>query len=261
MSDNEALDNPDCTNAYWQTPKKREDLAHIKNSQNEELGIDALRAGFQTGEDGLHQLNSQRRDMDQAIQVVSYDAWIPNWERPNSRQQDPIPEADGDRAESRGTLRRSQKLGRSKKGSQSRSEEGRSTYQNTDSMYPDDMAVASCMGLPKKTDKRPNTPQQAQENSAPTPTPAPGLWNLAGAPPNRQRWSTSGECPPPWGAAPYHTCRRPLSEYRAYTCDFTLPRGKEWDRPESAPHMDEFRREPSPHCARSVTDMDLCDPN
>ncbi|KAJ8414637.1 hypothetical protein AAFF_G00038390 [Aldrovandia affinis] len=261
MSDNEALDNTDCANAYWQTPKKREDLAHIKN-QNEELGIDLLRAGFQMEEDGLCQLTTQRGEMEQTIQVVSYEAWIPNWERPNSRQQDPIAEADGERVEPRGTLRRAQKSGRAKKGAQTRPEEGRNTFQTNagplDSVFADDSLAASCMGLPKKPEKRPNTPQQAQENS--TPSPAPGVtdraWSGGGAASNRQRWSTSGESPVPWGAAPYHTCRRPLSEYRAYTCDFSLP------RPESAPYGRECPREPSPHCVtRSVTDVDLCDPS
>lgn len=126
--------------------------------------------------------------------------------------------------------------------------------------------MASCIGLPKKGEKRPNTPQQAQENAAPPCVlgagAVDGSWSGSGVPPNRQRWSTPGECPPPWGSsAPYHTCRRPLSEYRAYACDYTLPRGKDWDRPDSAPYESALRRgEPSPpRVARSATDMDLGD--
>ncbi|XP_036392412.1 uncharacterized protein LOC118782897 [Megalops cyprinoides] len=183
MSDNEALDNAECINTYWPSSKKREDLVHLRNNQNGELGMELLQAGFQMGDCGLRQLNNQR-EKEQATQVMSYDTWIPNWERPNSRQQDPA-------------------------------------------------------------EKRPNTPQRAQENSAPGPIPTDRGWAM-GVPPNRQRWSTSGEPPPPWGG-PYHTCRRPLSEFRAYTCDLTLPR------------PDSLAREPSPHCvARSITNADLC---
>ncbi|XP_061072570.1 uncharacterized protein LOC133107600 [Conger conger] len=252
MSDNEVLDNTDCVNAYWQTPKKREDLVHIRNSQNEELGMDLLRASFQRGEDGLHQLNPQRRGTEQTIQVLRSEAWVPSWERPSSTPQAPIPEP-------RGTQRRTQKSGRSKKGGQGVPEEGRNTFHSNgrpaDPMPGDDAAEASCVGL-KKGEKRPNTPQQAQENALPSCAPGPG------GPLNRQRWSTPGEGPPPWGSStPYHTCRRPLSEYRTYTCDYTLPRGKDWDRPDSAPYGNTLHRcdlSPPP-VARSATDTDLGD--
>ncbi|XP_064159336.1 SAM domain-containing protein SAMSN-1a [Anguilla rostrata] len=215
MSDNEVLDNTDCANAYWQTAKKREDVVHIKNSQNEELGLELLRASFQTGEDGLRQLNPHRRVAEQTIQqVMSYGAWSPGWEPQNSWQQDPTPEGDRERPEPRGTLRRAQKSGRSKKAGLGQRDKASSPFQTNghppDPIFGDDAAAASCMGLPKKAEKRPNTPQQAQESSAlscapgPTPSPTPGAaeraWSGPGAPPqNRQRWSTSGECPSPWG--------------------------------------------------------------
>ncbi|KAJ8340772.1 hypothetical protein SKAU_G00330630 [Synaphobranchus kaupii] len=224
---------------------------------------DGLRQLNPQRRDGPRQLSPQRREMEQAIQVMSYEAWIPNWERPKSRQQDPIPEGDregleprGEGLEPRGTLRKS---GRSKKGAQGQHEDAKSAFQTnghpSDPMF-GDVAASSCVGLPKKVEKRPNTPKQAQENSAPScaPGPVPGTadraWSVPGVPQNRQRWSTSGECPPPWGGTSYHTCRRPLSEYHTYTCDHTLPLG--------APHCSD----PSPpRLARSATDMDLGDPN
>ncbi|KAG5836791.1 hypothetical protein ANANG_G00232360 [Anguilla anguilla] len=235
MSDNEVLDNTDSANAYWQTAKKREDVVHIKNSQNEELGLELLRASFQTGEDGLRQLNPHRRVAEQTIQqVMSYGAWSPSWEPQNSWQQDPTPEGDRERPEPRGTLRRAQKSGRSKKAGPGQRDKASSPFQTN--------------GTSRKT------AILTRRSQVQTPGVA-------------QRWSTSASAPRPGGGggggASYHTCRRPLSEYRTYACDYTLPRAPDWDRPDSAPYGSSRHRSqpPAQRAARSATDADLGDLN
>uniref|UniRef100_A0A665V2U7 SAM domain, SH3 domain and nuclear localisation signals 1a n=1 Tax=Echeneis naucrates TaxID=173247 RepID=A0A665V2U7_ECHNA len=73
---------------------------------------------------------------------------------------------------------------------------------------------------------------------------------------HHQRWSNPGEGSPAWGAV-QHTCRRPLTEYRVYS--------HEWDARQQQVHEDgpkrDCRPQIPPKVPRSVTDVDLSEPN
>ncbi|GLD71911.1 uncharacterized protein AKAME5_002323500 [Lates japonicus] len=77
-----------------------------------------------------------------------------------------------------------------------------------------------------------------------------------------QRWSNPGESSPAWGTI-QHTCRRPLTEYRVYSHDFTAPNGKEWE--ERQQQDDSLKQDCKPQIPpkvpRSITDVDLSEPN
>ncbi|KAM6946325.1 uncharacterized protein FYW47_017429 [Aplochiton taeniatus] len=106
----------------------------------------------------------------------------------------------------------------------------------------------------------------AQENT--TPGRAMDMRHLPGGatPIHQQRWSNPAKSGPGWGAS-QHICRRPLTEYRAYTHDFTLPQEKDWDDQHQGVAQDgSLKREASPQVvpgrvARSVTEADLSNPN
>ena len=123
---------------------------------------------------------------------------------------------------------------------------------------------------PSKSDKRlylgKSSTLPAQENT--TPGRCAEMVNLPGGatPTHQQRWSNPGESSPAWGTI-QHTCRRPLTEYRVYSHEFSTPPGKEWDgrqQPEMT-QSDSLKRDRKPqippNVPRSVTEVDLSEPN
>ncbi|XP_066555658.1 SAM and SH3 domain-containing protein 1 isoform X2 [Amia ocellicauda] len=255
ISDNGALDSTDCNNAFWASSKNKEDLSNIKNCLNDEIVEDFLLSDFLNGEDRVRLLKD-RKAKELGPQVVSYEAWIPNWERSDNRQvqQDMAVDADEEGAESRGTLKRLQRLVRVKRSSLTSPEEGRNTYVTSahihDSVFMDDSPVISCIKLTKNPEKKPGKESQAPALGKDSSTDL--SWSSSQRA-YRPRWSNPTECPPPWDTS-YHTCRRPHLEYRVYGYDFTLPRAKDWDKFEYCDH-----ELPHPQFTRSATDVDLCD--
>ncbi|KAJ8394685.1 hypothetical protein AAFF_G00042850 [Aldrovandia affinis] len=150
-----------------------------------------------------------------------------------------IAEADEETGISMGTLKRIQKMVAVKKGS---TEEGRATAKTTghisDLALKDDSPVMSCIGLAKKPEKKPGKEASRQilkSNAAP---PVDQMWGSG-----HQSWSKPSEFTLPWPNS-YHTCHRP--EYRMYNYDFTLPRGKDWNKCEYLFHNPRLELSPPP---------------
>ncbi|TMS07666.1 SAM domain-containing protein SAMSN-1 [Larimichthys crocea] len=83
---------------------------------------------------------------------------------------------------------------------------------------------------------------------------------------HQQRWSNPGDRSPAWGTV-QHTCRRPLTEYRVYSHEFTAQHGKELDgRKQQGTAQDgNLKQDCKPQIPtkvpRSITDVDLSEPN
>ncbi|KAF3847937.1 hypothetical protein F7725_020965 [Dissostichus mawsoni] len=77
-----------------------------------------------------------------------------------------------------------------------------------------------------------------------------------------QRWSNPGESSPSWGSV-QHTCRRPLTEYRMFSPDFSTSPEKEWEegQQQEAAQGDSLKRDckpqTSPNVPRSMTGVNL----
>ncbi|XP_015197224.2 SAM and SH3 domain-containing protein 1 [Lepisosteus oculatus] len=254
-SDNEILDNTDCYNVLRQSSRKKEDVSNVKTYQPEEMVEDFLLGDFLSAGDRVHLLRDQWTK-DSSPQIVTYEAWIPSWEQSDigHLQQDMLGETEDEGAESKGTLRRLQRLVGVKKGCRSGAEEGRSVDTAgapvQDMVLLDDSPVISCIKLPRNPERKPSkeVQQPVQQSGSSTDQ----SWGSAQWP-GRSHWGGPGERPPPWDRA-YHTCHRPLPDHRLYGLDFTLPRAKDWDRLEYCGHG----RSP-PRFARSATDVDLRD--
>lgn len=76
-----------------------------------------------------------------------------------------------------------------------------------------------------------------------------------------QRWSNPGDMGPGWSGV-QHTCRRPLTEYRAFSQDLAAANGKEWEglQQQQGPGSD-CRAKVPPNVPRSITDVDLLEPD
>ncbi|XP_041750623.1 uncharacterized protein LOC121579791 isoform X2 [Coregonus clupeaformis] len=260
-SDNETLDNTD-TNVYWQSRREKQDFVHIKNNHNEEMGRGPCNRSVLAVEDRVEQLNSERREKDPTTQGVNFEAWNPNYEPPDSHQQNMTGDAEADLAESKGKLKRFQRLVKVKKGSQIGLDDGKtdSNCHLADSVFSNDSPVITCIGLGKKTDKKsskaaPPSPlkQQTKETNGKA---VEGPWSTGV---HDHHWGLT-EVPPPWDV-PYHTCHRPPGEPRNYGFDFTLPRATAWDRFESLVQELDSKQTPPvfshQRVIRSITDLDI----
>lgn len=83
---------------------------------------------------------------------------------------------------------------------------------------------------------------------------------------HHQRWSNPGDISPAWGTV-QHTCRRPLTEYRAYSQDLAASNGKEWEeRHQQGAAQDgslkqDCKSQIPLKVPRSITDVDLSELN
>ncbi|KAM3615497.1 uncharacterized protein V6R79_002993 [Siganus canaliculatus] len=250
-SDNEALaDNPSCNAAVWQPAKSREDLVHISNNHNEEMRKTKHRTETKDGR-GAHQSSTKKK------------------EKPHSSQS-----AQSGATDSKPAVKRSQKPAKKPAGKGGK-EGPKKSHSST--VHSPQCAASPPMGphyldVPYRSDKRPylgkSSTLPSQENATPgrcseTVT-LPG-----GATPthtHHQRWSNPGDGSPVWGTI-QHTCRRPLTEYRVYSHDFSTPHGKEWEgrQLQGTPQDGNLKRDCkpkiSPKVPRSITDVDLSEPN
>ncbi|KAL4647231.1 SAM domain-containing protein SAMSN-1-like [Arapaima gigas] len=243
-SDNEAKDSADCNNIYWQPTRKGDDLIHVRNDHREGKRKDLPRVEPKVGEGRGCQAASEKRK-GHITQVVNFDVWNVHQERPCSRQQNQlqVEEVGGEMTESRGENKKAQSAQRGKKGGQKSPRKSKSFIENhgdgPSSKCPAEHAAVSCISLARRPDKQDCRPSAYQPQE--TTVLAMDLRWSSGPPPSRQRWSS-----PPWGTT-HHTCCQPLTEYRIYTCDLTLPRHKNW----------ECQDPPAPRIIRSITDLDL----
>lgn len=126
------------------------------------------------------------------------------------------------------------------------------------------------LDIPYRSDRRlglgKSSTLPAQENA--TPGRCTETFTLPGGatPTHHQRWSNPGDVSPAWGAV-QHTCRRPLTEYRAYSQDLAASNGKEWEeRHEQGAGQDGSLKQGCKtkiplKVPRSITDVDLSEPN
>ncbi|XP_029526895.1 SAM domain-containing protein SAMSN-1b isoform X1 [Oncorhynchus nerka] len=260
-SDNETIDNTD-TNVYWQSLREKQDFVHIKNNDKEEMGQGPCQRSMLAVEDRVEQLNSERREKEPATQGVNFEAWNPNYEPPDSHQQNMTGDAEADMAESKGKLKRFQRLVKVKKGSQMGLDDGKtdSNCHLADSVFSNDSPVITCIGLGKKTEKKsskadPPSPQKQQTKET-NGKAVEGPWSTGV---HDHHWGLT-EFPPPWDV-PYHTCHRPPDEPRNYGFDFTLPRATAWDHFESLVQELDSKQTPPvfshQRVIRSITDLDI----
>ncbi|CDQ66053.1 unnamed protein product [Oncorhynchus mykiss] len=193
---------------------------------------------------------------------VNFEAWNPNYEPPDSHQQNMTGDAEADMAESKGKLKRFQRLVKVKKGSQMGLDDGKtdSNCHLADSVFSNDSPVITCIGLGKKTEKKsskadPPSPQKQQTKEA-NGKAVEGPWSTGV---HDHHWGLT-EFPPPWDV-PYHTCHRPPGEPRNYGFDFTLPRATAWDHFESLVQELDSKQAPPvfshQRVIRSITDLDI----
>ncbi|GAA6218330.1 uncharacterized protein LOC108898793 [Lates japonicus] len=247
-SDNETLDNPGCNTAVWQAARSREDLVHITNNHNEEMRKTKHRTETKGGK-GTHHSGTKKKEKLPSSQSVH---------------------VNGVATESKPTVKRSQKTAK-KPGGKSGKEGSKKNHSS--SVHSPPTAMSPPMGphyldVPYRSDRRPylgkSSTLPAQENT--TPGRCMDMASLpGGATPTHtyhQRWSNPGESSPAWGTI-QHTCRRPLTEYRVYSHDFTAPNGKEWE--ERQQQDDSLKQDCKPQIPpkvpRSITDVDLSEPN
>ncbi|CAB1349133.1 unnamed protein product, partial [Coregonus sp. 'balchen'] len=307
-SENGTLDHTaaGCNTALWLpakvSPEDDLDFVHIKNNQNEELVNPMLRTEVQAkatirtdvktkGGRGVCKSRIKKNEKPPTppippTQMVSYEGWAQNPDRPNSRQRDLIVHANREVAKPRVPIKRSPKPGNQKTGSQKtwkkgsakNGKEGAKKNQDTtrnkelrksptdNDTYAGPIPVIAGPYLDVVRRSAPGCESvlpSAQENA----TLAPGATELRtgpggpGAHPRNQRWSNPAENAQAWGTS-YHICRRPLTEYPVYAHDYTLPRAKDWDKHQGLAQYGSLKRDPSPQGVPiSVTDGDLCNPN
>ncbi|XP_019904974.2 SAM domain-containing protein SAMSN-1a isoform X1 [Esox lucius] len=282
-SENVTLDHSCADTTLWLPtkvpPEEDLDLVHIKNSQNEEMVRTEVQA--KSGRGHKSKTNEKPPTPPKPPNpVVSYEGWAQNPNRPNSRQRDLIVHASGEVAEPKGTNKRNQKAGSQKPGKKGGAKNGKEAKRNMDTTRHKELSTSAAnsdihgphpepahvIEGPYLDVVRRSAPgcesvqPSAQENASKTPR-AMELSSGPGAPARNQRWSNPAESTPSWGTS-YHICHRPLTEYRVYANDYTLPRTKDQERHQGPIHDGRLKRNTLLQgVSRSVTDVDLSDPN
>ncbi|XP_011481242.1 SAM domain-containing protein SAMSN-1 isoform X1 [Oryzias latipes] len=251
-SDNETLDNPVCNTAAWQPAKSQEDLAHVTNKHNEEVRRTKHRTETRGGKGATHSGTKKK-------------------EKPLLNPSVPT---NGVTTESKATVKRHHKTGKKAGGRSGKDVSKKShnprVHSPSGTMSPPlgpqflDVPYASrpdkrlylgkCSTLPSQENTTPG--RYADKVSLPG----------GATPTHHQRWSNPGDSSPAWSTI-QHTCRRPLTEYRAYSHDFSTLQAREW-KGSQQPAMSQDGslkrdREPQlpPKVQRSATQVDLLEPN
>ncbi|XP_032363040.1 SAM domain-containing protein SAMSN-1a isoform X1 [Etheostoma spectabile] len=250
--DNEKLDNPGCNIAIWQPAKSQEDLVHITNNHNEEMRKTKHRTETKEGK-GAHHSGTKKKE-----------------KLPSSQSA----HVNGVVTEFKPAVKRNQKTGK-KPGGKSGKEGSKKSHNFTVHSPPCTMSPPlgpHYLDMPYMSDRRPylgkSSTLPAQENA--TPGRCMDMVTLpGGATPThtyQQRWSNPGDSSPAWGTI-QHTCRRPLTEYRLYSHDFTMSPAREWEgsQQQETAQDDSVKRDCKPQIPpkvpRSLTDVDLSEPN
>uniref|UniRef100_A0A3B3BIQ2 SAM domain, SH3 domain and nuclear localisation signals 1a n=1 Tax=Oryzias melastigma TaxID=30732 RepID=A0A3B3BIQ2_ORYME len=251
-SDNETLDNPVCNTAVWQPAKSQEDLAHVTNKHNEEVRRTKHRTETKGGK-GTNHSGTKKKEKQLLTQSVPTNGVI---------------------TESKATVKRHHKTGKKTGG---RSGKDVSKKSHNPRVHSPSGTLSPPLGpqfldvpYPSRPDKRlylgKSSTLPSQENT--TPGRYADMVSLPGGatPTHHQRWSNPGDSSPAWSTI-QHTCRRPLTEYRAYSHEFSTLQSKEWKGSQQAAIIQDGSlkrdREPQlpPKVPRSATQVDLSEPN
>lgn len=251
-SDNETLDNPGCNTAVWQPARSQEDLVHITNNHNEETRKTKHRTETRGGK-GTHHSGTKKKEKQPSSQGAH---------------------ASGVATESKPAVRRNLKNSK-KAGGKSGKEGTKKTHSSRVCPPPGTMSPEVGHHFPEvpyRSDRRPYPGKfstlPSQENA--TPGRCTDMASLPGGatPTHHQRWSNPADSSLAWGTV-QHTCRRPLTEYRVYSHDFITPHVKEWEgrqqQQQALVQDDSLKQdckpEIPPRVPRSITDVDLSEPN
>ncbi|XP_061639163.1 SAM domain-containing protein SAMSN-1a isoform X2 [Phyllopteryx taeniolatus] len=251
-SDNETLDNAVHNVALWKAAKSPEDLVHIANNHNEVMKRTKHR-GDSKGGKSPHHSGTKKRDKNSPSQNIN---------------------TKGAATEAKPAAKRNQKPGKKTTGKNGK--EGAKKSHNT-IVHPPAGPSSPPMGphylnVPYRSERRiylgKSSTLPTQENT--TPGRCTDMISLSGgATPthyhnhsHNQRWSNLADNSPTWGTV-QHTCRRPLTEYRLSSSDFSLLHGKKMQQHEDEDGSLSANCKPliPSNVTRSVTDLDLSEPN
>ncbi|XP_074535578.1 uncharacterized protein LOC141797794 [Halichoeres trimaculatus] len=249
-SDNVTLDNPGCNAAVWQSAKSPEDLIHITNNHNEETRRAKHRTEIKERK-GPHHCGTKKKEKPASSQSAHHIGITAEPKPAVTRGQKPV------------------KKPAVKSGKEAPKKSQNPTV-HTPSCVMSQQTGQQYLDVLYKSDKRPHQSKSstlpAQENTTPAkwrePSNLPG-----GATPthtNHQRWSNPGDSTSAWGTI-QHTCRRPLTEYRVYSHDFSASSEMEWEgRPVTAQDLSlkqSCKPQIPPKVSRSITDLALSTQN
>ncbi|XP_026075887.1 SAM and SH3 domain-containing protein 1-like isoform X1 [Carassius auratus] len=252
-SEDETTDHAE-SDAHWPSTRKKDGLVHSNNYLNTEMVKD--HRSKLTREEEEERVTSEKT----SVQGVNFEAWNPNRENSQCRQQDLSRRSEGE-DEAQGTLKKIQKLVGVKKGGQSTTEEARNNTEPGESSGKDHSPVITCISLTKKAEKkhtRASTRQSQQplqdkdDNTETEGSWSPGLF--------QEYWSTMAYSPT-WDMST-HTCHKSTAEQVMYNFNFTLPRDTDWGKYEELFHrLDPYKREQQERwITHSVMHLDMPDP-
>ncbi|XP_027537341.1 SAM domain-containing protein SAMSN-1-like isoform X2 [Neopelma chrysocephalum] len=215
MSENEAFDRKNVNGTLWQGSRKPENDSYIRrHCQLEEDNIIA---------DGIHLLQGKKIE-ETTCQVINYEQWIPprvhNPGVPGNSEMGTEPE---DKVESMGTLKRLQKLVRTKKTSTQSLEDVKHVLLPLNALEDaylseeDEEALTSCMKLTRPQEKK--------------------TWKDSS---RRKEEKTEFHLWSDWKMFP---------DNQLCPCDFLISKIEEWENCTCSSHQ--------PHLTYSLTDMDL----
>uniref|UniRef100_A0A8C2IGG6 SAM domain, SH3 domain and nuclear localisation signals 1b n=1 Tax=Cyprinus carpio TaxID=7962 RepID=A0A8C2IGG6_CYPCA len=258
-SEDEITDHTD-SDAHWPSTRKKDGLVHSKNHSNTETVKDHHRSKL-SREEKEERMNSEKTVKNPSVQGVNFEAWNPNRENSECRQQDLTRRSESE-DEAQGKLKKIQKLVGGKKGGQGATEESRNNTEPGESNGKGHSPVITCINLTKKGEKkhtRASTRQSQQPlqdrdiDAAETEGSwSPGLF--------QEYWSPM-VFSPAWDTST-HTCHRSTAEQVMYNFNFTLPRDTDWEKYEELFHrLDPYKRDQQDRwITHSVMDLDTPDP-
>ncbi|XP_043085207.1 uncharacterized protein LOC122331779 [Puntigrus tetrazona] len=242
------------TDAHWPSTRKKDGLVNSKNHSNTETVKDHHRLKL-SREEKEELVNSEKAVKNPFVQGVNFEAWNPNRENSECRQQDLTRRSESE-DEAQGTLKKIQKLVGGKKGNQSATDESKNNTEPGESIGKGHSPVITCINLTKKAEKK-HTRASTQQSQQPLQDKdvegscGPGLF--------QEYWSPVAYSPA-WDTST-HTCHRSTAEQVMYNFNFTLPRDTDWEKYEELFHrLDPYKRDQQDRwITHSVMDLDTPD--
>nr|XP_009303836.1 SAM domain-containing protein SAMSN-1 isoform X2 [Danio rerio] len=228
------------SDAHWPSTRKKDGLVNGKNHSAAEAAKDHHRSKLLSREEKEERGNSEKAVKNPCGQGVNFEAWNPNRENSECRQQDLARRSEVE-DEAQGTLKKIQKLVGGKKGGQNSMEEMRNSTEAagnlTESNSKHHSPVITCISLTKKAEKKPT-----RAPSRPTAQSQQPLQENDTLPELFYEYYSPVAFSPAWDTST-HTCHRSTAEQVMYNFNFTLPRDTDWDRYEDLfQRLDPYKR-------------------
>ncbi|XP_048822558.1 SAM domain-containing protein SAMSN-1 isoform X2 [Lagopus muta] len=245
LSENEAFDRKNVNGTLWQGSRKLENDSYIRRPcQLEEDNIVG---------DGIHFLRGKKIE-ETTCQVINYEQWIPpRVYNPRVASNGEMGAEPNDKAESMGTLKRLQKLVRTKKPNTQSLEDVKhvliplNTLEDTYLSEEDEEALTSCMKLAKPQEKKAWKDNVRRKEE--TETRAEFISASLGRS-YTSKFSNLGMISI-HSETEFHLWSdwKPFPDNQLCPCDFLISKIEEWEKCTCTSHQ--------PHLANSLTDMDL----